>query len=492
MTITTEKIRQLEAAFLGGMEDNFADAKGSLLRGSQWKLVRQDEADRLRSLMAQHKKFDRRLLSDIPKNNRIVLKGYDRTWWILGKKATGVAVASVLTPFEYFVTEGAQATNPPPIDSRELLDHVLSIGVAPNVSHVIGVCSPSGFTEDARKVSCDLGNITLVLIEPAQHGGWRVSCADRDIDPRLLELFDPEDISDKAHRVADHLKSRAADLATSGLSVSRIAKEMQLDPDVVRRGFELADEKDPELHLGSDEGELFLYRGVASEPKEKKSMSMIDRIRHLFSREGDENEKINELSQRRAALAQRRDRMYDEIAQLERRESDLVEQGKANKSQVARRRLAAQVSQLRKDIQRQNAAAGMLNKQIDILSTDIHNLTLIQQGQKAKLPTTEELTENAVAAEEMLESLNADADLVSHLETGLHESLTTDDELAILKEFEAADTAPTSEQPSQVQKEQPAISDSRTAQTQYEEEPQSTRIVDNQPEKNKPETPEAG
>ncbi len=52
------------------------------------------------------------------------------------------------------------------------------------------------------------------------------------------------------------------------------------------------------------------------------------------------------------------------------------------------RRLAAQLAQLRKDIGRQNSTAAMLNKQIDIISTDIHNLTLIQQGEMASLPDT--------------------------------------------------------------------------------------------------------
>ena len=128
--------------------------------------------------------------------------------------------------------------------------------------------------------------------------------------------------------------------------------------------------------------------------------------------------------------------MYDDIGQLEKREADLMEQGKKNKSQVARRRIAAQVAQLRKDIIRHNATTNMLNTQINILSTDIHNLTLIQQGEVASLPSSEELTENAVKAEEMLETLQADADMVGSLDTGISDMLTSDEELAILKEFE--------------------------------------------------------
>ena len=168
-------------------------------------------------------------------------------------------------------------------------------------------------------------------------------------------------------------------------------------------------------------------------------MNVIDRIRQLFSGEGDEAAKINLLAERRAALAQRRDRIYEDIGKLEQKEADLLAQGKAATSSVPRRRLAAQVAQLRKDIARQNTTAAMLNQQLNIISTDIHNLTLIQQGQMAKLPDTTELTEHAVEAEELLESLKADAELVGSLEMGMETALAGADELAILKEF-AGDT----------------------------------------------------
>ena len=152
--------------------------------------------------------------------------------------------------------------------------------------------------------------------------------------------------------------------------------------------------------------------------------------------EGEEAEKINLLAEGRAGLAQRRDRIYGDIGKLEIKEADLLAEGKAATSPVPKRRLAAQLVQMRKDIARQNTTAAMLNKQIDIISTDIHNLTLIQQGDMAQLPDTEELTENAVKAEEMLETLKADSELVGSLETGIEESLTSDEELAILQEFD--------------------------------------------------------
>ncbi|MCH7639754.1 MAG: hypothetical protein IH855_09865 [Bacteroidetes bacterium] len=46
-------------------------------------------------------------------------------------------------------------------------------------------------------------------------------------------------------------------------------------------------------------------------------------------------------------------------------------------------RLLPGVAQLRKDINRQNTTANMLNSQVNILSTNIHNLTATKHGERA-------------------------------------------------------------------------------------------------------------
>ena len=255
-------------------------------------------------------------------------------------------------------------------------------------------------------------------------------------------MFDPEGHSQKLNRVRAALESRSADLLTGGVSLSSVSREVSLPPAVVRAAFERVAAADPELRLTAKEGEVLLFRGAPAQAQEKKPMNVIDRIRQMFSGEGNETEKINLLAERRAMLAGRRDRIYEDIAKLEKREAELLEQGRTTKSPVPRRRIAAQLAQMRKDIGRQNTTAGMLNQQINIISTDIHNLTLIQQGEMAKLPETEELTENAVKAEEMLETLKADSDLVSSLEMGMEATLASEEELAILKEFDQTEEEP--------------------------------------------------
>ncbi len=436
MTMDAEKALQYETEFLSGVEANFEAAKGKQFRGSIWQRSHHDESDRLRALLASNRVYDREKLKSLPANRRVALHGFERRF-LFGKRRTGVAVASTLSPLSHYAA--SPDASPPPIALGELMDHVRQLAGDPRVLHVIGVCSPSGFSDEASEARIDMPGVTVVLVEPDGHGGWRTTSASESVDPRVLKIFDPEGANEKIERVRLAVEERSADLLTSGLSASGVAGQTSLPEDVVRQGFEQVAAADPELRVAAKGGEFLLFRGAPVQRVERRSMNVLDRIRQLFSSEGDEAEKINLLAERRAALAQRRDRMYDDIGKLEKKEAELFAQGKAAKSQVPRRRLAAQLAQLRKDIARQNTTAAMLNKQIDIISTDIHNLTLIQQGEMAQLPDTTGLTENAVRAEEMLETLKADADLVGQLETGMEEALSSDEEQAILREFEKSD-----------------------------------------------------
>ncbi|UCE59019.1 MAG: hypothetical protein JSU63_16440, partial [Phycisphaerales bacterium] len=443
MATNAAKALQAELDFLFAVSTRLEDAKEKHLRGSRWKRVKKDQEDSLRALMAESRNYDRELLKSLPANRRFELHGFDRHF-LFWSKPTGVAIASVLSPLKHFASS-AQG-DPPPIGLGELTEHIDQLAHEGKGQYIIGICSPSGFTAEAREARFDMPGVTVVLVEPDGHGGWRTHAGDDDVDPRLVEIFDPEDANQKIERVQGIIDKHSTDLLSSGLSVSSIAREANLPEKVVREGFERVAAADPELRLSTQAGEFFLYRGAPVRTQEKRSLNVIDRIKQLFSKEGDEAEKVNILSERRAALAQRRDRMYEDIGKLEKKEAELLEEGKAAKSQVPRRRLAAQLAQMRKEIRRHNATAAMLNKQIDIISTDIHNLTLIQQGQMAQLPDTEELTENAVHAEELLESLNADAELVGSLESGMEQALASEEELAILREFEQADEPKATEQ----------------------------------------------
>ena len=433
MTTPAQEALQQQTEFISGMAGRLQTARSKLLRGGQWVSSRHDERGRLRDAMARAGIYERDLLQQLPCNPRVAVHGFERRW-LLWRKRTGVAVASTLAPLEHYVSRPDAVA--PPIGLAALREHVRQLIGDPRVPHVVGVCAPSGFTEEARETPLGLPNTKVVWIEPDGHGGWRVGSGEDDIPAELLEVFDPEDHAQKIDRVQRMLEERRVELLTGSLSAQALARELELPRSVVEAAFAESAEAKPEWRVSRQGDDWLLYRGAAGPAQEKKSMGVFDRIKALFQREGNETEKINALTERRAALAQQRDRLYEDIAQLEGKEAGLLAQGKAATSEIPRRRIATQLAQLRKDIARQHTALSMLNKQINIISTNVHNLSLIQQGERAELPSSEELTDNAVKAEEMLETLTADAELVSSLETDMHEASLTDDELAILKEFD--------------------------------------------------------
>ena len=345
-----------------------------------------------------------------------------------------VTIATVLAPPEPLL---ASDSPPPAVTVGQLNEHVRNLIVDRRTPHVIGVCSPSGFDPGVLDALPESPNVSLVLISPREGGGWQVASTGPKLDERLLALFDPEDGRQKIERVRREIRERSIDLLTGGLSAGGSSR-LAVPPKVVQAAFESASRDDPELRVAKRSGEYLLYRGAfAGANEEDSSMSLAQWIKSLFSSAGQEAKKIDVLAERRASLSDRLNRMYEDIGKLEKRESVLIDEGKAATSNVVKRRVASQISHLRKDISRCNTSAAMLSKQINIISTHIHNLELAQTGSIAQLPTGDELTEAAVNAEEILEQLAASDELVSGMEVGMAQSAISSDEAAILKELEA-------------------------------------------------------
>ncbi len=428
--------KEIESGFLAGVRQKLEAAQGRLIPGKSFKIKDRDNAEGVRATMIDRRLFEQERYAELPHGEGFVIRGYDRRW-IFGKRLRSVTTASVLAPPEPLLESDDPAS---PVTLSELIEHVRDLVTDPKVPHLIGVCSPSGFEEEARKAPPDMGNVMLVLIEPRDDGGWQVTSTAGNLDPRLSKLFDPEQVLHKLDRVRREIEEHSSDLLTGGLTASTMARELEVPVPMVQHAFELAAKADPELQVSKRSGEAMLFRGApVSSAREDHSMSLAEWIKSLFSKEGEEAKKINVLSERRAALSGRLDRMYEDIAQLEKKEQQLHQEGKATTSKVSKRRIAGQVMRLRKDISRCNTSAAMVSKQINIIGTHIHNLELARTGSVAQLPSSEELTEAAVNAEEILEQLTVGDDLVTGLDVGLAESAMSEEEEAILAEFEAAE-----------------------------------------------------
>lgn len=433
MNAHAAKAAELESAFLAGAEANLNQAKGRRLSGSRWTWTTRSQEERLRAKLIEYGCYDRELLRGLPKNTSRTLTGYVPRFFI-GRRKTSTAICAVITPVEHFANPATGNAPPPPVSLSALVAHVKELVGEPEVACLVGVCSPSGFTDDAKRGGLDLPKVKLVLIEPRGDGGWNCLPGSPDVAPLDCRLFDPEATSQKLSRVKQEIETRAADLVTGGLSASAIGERLGLPARLVAVAFEQAATADPALQVSRQRDEVLLYRGAATSLEGHNSM--LDRIRDILNLKGNEARKINALSERRALLVQRRDRIYDDLSKVEAREADLLKQGRESASPAVKRRVASQIKQIRDDMGRLQASARLIGQQVDVISTHIHNLSLLQQGQAAKLPPVEEITQDAVRAEEMIEQLNADTELVSSLSMGVGSQAATDDELAILAELE--------------------------------------------------------
>lgn len=445
MNEAARRARALESSYLGAVRANWERAVASgALRAEQWEEPREeDRLDRVRARMVEMGVYSRERLAEMPWGRRLVRRGYVRRWGLLprwlvparwSRRPAVTLIASVVSPVDAYL-RGQE--DPGPVDLPEVSEHLAEVSAAGGGGHVvIGLCSPTGFTAAVRDAALNTPGRTVVLVEPGPRGGWSVHGGEA-LGGLARALFDPESEEQRRGRLREALAARGEALAGGAVPVEVLAQDTGLAADEVVRQLETLSHEEGELRVARDGSSVVVYRATGRAEAKGRPMSFVERIRQLFSRSGDEQAKIDALTERRALLVARRDRLYDDIGRLEQREATLLAEGRENRSPVVRRRLAAQLAQVRREIARANTTASMLNQQINIISTHIHNLTLVQQGERAQLPSAEELAAEAAKAEELLERLQADAELVSALESQAVEATTSAEEMAILREFDA-------------------------------------------------------
>jgi hypothetical protein len=220
--------------------------------------------------------------------------------------------------------------------------------------------------------------------------------------------------------VREYVDQNKAELLNSGLSGDRIAAKLQLVPQLVESELKAYARANPGLVAKLLDGRMVLFReGMSPAPTTNggagdsggANMPLLDRVKALFGRKGDEEKKVAFLAERRAALSQQRDRAYEEMSSLEQQEEALKRQFKEATGTITKKRVTSHLLQLRKDLERRQQLLTVLNQQINVVSTHLHNLELVRQGTVAQLPDTEEMTADAVKAEEMLAELEASNEL---------------------------------------------------------------------------------
>jgi hypothetical protein len=247
------------------------------------------------------------------------------------------------------------------------------------------------------------------------------------------------------------------------------------------------------------DGRVVLFREGSTPPPAATvsgghDMPLLDRVKALFARKGETEKKITYLSERRTALSQQRDRAYEDMATMEQQEAGLKRQFQEATGSITKRRVTAQMLQLRKEVERRQQLLSVLNQQIEVVSTHLHNLELVQQGQTAQLPDTDEITADAVKAEEMLADLQSSTELTGSLGTPATAGMS-DEEKALYDELERetgnvtkpakAETAKGEAQKSEPQRN--VTSAKTTATPQRASSPEPAAPVQGQPRRSEPE-----
>jgi len=423
-----------------------------------------DHGVELKRLMSRMDLPDRELQAKMPTGRTLnVTLSRQRLFWL--RKAVARLRVICVSPTQALLAGEA----PAPVEPAELSKLLGEMALASDQSipSTVVVLATGGFSIEARTLAEQRLDRTLILVEPNDAGGWTVTGPPQT--KALSDLFDPELDAGKRQRVRQFIEANCVDLMTGGLAGDKVAAQTQVPLGVVEDELKAYTKVAGGLVAKRLDGRLILFRETAAQPQASGSggpdMSFIEKMKALFARRGEEEKKVAFLAERRAGLSQQRDRLFEDMAGLEQKESGLREEFKNASSAITKRRLTSQVLQLRKDIDRRQQLLAMLGQQVNVVSTALHNLELVRQGQTANLPNSEELTADAVRAEEMLADLEASNELAGSVGTVASAGMSAEEQ-ALYEELEkenavaaqptarpsaaaaaAAQTAPTSAAP---------------------------------------------
>ena len=396
---------------------------------------RSDRATELKRTMTEMNLPDRELQARMPVGEVVDVALSQKKLLVLSETVGRLRVICVSPTRALLRNETVEPMSPGEVQ-RVLSATPPSLGGVPLT---VVLVSTSGFTVEAHELADRRPDRTVILVEPNGAGGW---LATGPVETKALaDLFDPEAEDEKRQRVRDQIEQSKAELLGGGIAADKLSARTQLPVQLVEAELKNYARLNAGLNAKRLDGRVVLFREGASPAPASRTdsggsdMPLLERVKALFARKGENEKKIAFLSERRAALGQQRDRVYEDMATMEQQEEALKRSFKEATGTITKRRVTTQLLQLRKDLERRQQLLSVLNQQVNVVSTHLHNLELVQQGQSAKLPDTEEITADAVKAEEMLAELQADAELAGSVgqvtSTGL-----TEEERALYEELE--------------------------------------------------------
>lgn len=402
-------------------------------------VVRDNKAADLKRLMTEANQPDRGLQDRMPVGEMLEVTLRTKKWFFFTQVVGKIRLVCAPPMKSLLAGEVPKALEL--VETRKLISDAAPAGEVPQTLILV---STSGFSINAREAAVRSADRTVILAEPNDAGGW--NCFGPVETKSLVDLMDPEAEAEKRKRIREIIVAGQTELTQGGIAADTLAARTQLPLSLIEAEVKNYAKENTGLAAKRLDGRIVLFREgsmpAPQAPAGGADMPLIDRIKSLFARKGETEKKIAFLSERRTALLQQRDRAYEDVASLEKKDSDLRSEFKASDSALARRRITSQLVQLRNDMERRQQMLSVLNQQINVVGTHLHNLELTRQGQVAKLPDGEVMAADAAAAEEMLAQLQADNELAGSLGTSVTTGMT-DEEQALYEELEKEAGGPT-------------------------------------------------
>jgi hypothetical protein len=393
-----------------------------------------DRAIDVKMLMSRLGKPDRQLEATMPVGKRMDVALFEKKFWS-GKTSLGRLRVACLSPTEALID--GKPVQPASIEDISALISEIPppLPGAPIPPTTVVVMSTGGFSIDALETMERGEDRTVILVWPNKSGGW--TAAGPPQTQFVADLFDPESPSDKKRRIRAAIELGQSELITGALVGEKLAAETELPLHMVEDEMKLYAREYPGLVAKRLRGQLALYREGQTPPvglllRGGGNMPSMDRffltrLKNIFSKKGDLDKKIALLTERRVELTQLRERGYQDLSVLEKKEDELRVQFKTA-GEMPRRRITSQLLQIRKDVARRRQLLSVLNQQVNIINTHLHSLELQKQGEYAQLPTPEEIAADASKADEVLAQLEADNELAQSVSAGMGGTLWSEEQ----------------------------------------------------------------
>lgn len=412
-----EAHRHMELAVLQRAEELLADDRlridttvgTRVAKSLQHTINKSDGAVDIKRQMVEMDNTDRALQNSMPVGASLEVVFHQKKWFVLNKTVARLRVVCVSPTRDLLAGRPIQPMGTQQV--QKILGEVADS--SKGIPTTLVLVSTSGFSVETHELVDRRAGGMLILLEPNDVGGW---VATGPVEMKSIsDLFDPESDSDKRRRIRAAVEDAKPEMLAGGLVADKLSSRTQISLPLIEEELKSYARQNG-LVAKRLEGRMVLYQEgtlpemVAAAPG-GSPMAMLDKIKSLFSRKGENEKKVAYLSERKAALSVQRDRLYDDLTTMEKQEDQLRRQFRESNAAITKKRVTSQLLQLRKDYERRQQMVSVLNQQVNVVSTHLHNLQLVQQGTTADLPDSDEIAADAVKAEEMLAQLESDAEV---------------------------------------------------------------------------------